>query len=275
MNLKQKDLLAVAGYYLLQTALSLVVAMLFEGWFYISAMENAMTAQQVSDALYNFILRTGSIQLVIANVLTLLVVWIIARRKKTGFLKHSGLDLKMDSGLTGVICVIAGAAAGFWFSCVLNSGLIPADIIANYQQSSAVLDSGPLWASIAAVILTAPIVEEIIFRVLIYRHLGALLPVGAVIFVQGLLFGGAHGDYLWMAYATVLGCIIGLIRNRTGSLRATIIFHISFNAAGYLFGLMADSLFERPWGFETLLIGSGFVFLCGIIAIDRRRKKAC
>lgn len=62
--------------------------------------------------------------------------------------------------------------------------------------------------------------------------------------LSSLLFGVLHGQLLWIAYAFVMGVALTIVFERTGTLWANIIVHITFNLAGsYLVQYLPGSVF--------------------------------
>src|SRR5262245_35175340 len=88
-------------------------------------------------------------------------------------------------------------------------------------------------------VVAAPIVEEMLFRGLLYRGLEAKLGALTTIMITSVLFGMVH--YLgfgWpRAVATgCLGLLFGVIRWRTGNTTAAMVTHAAINVAAASFG---------------------------------------
>lgn len=271
-----KEIWAVAGYFLLQTAVNLAVSAAATLYYTAGLDMEGMSAQAIADAVYSFALRINNILMIITNVLLLVIIFIIARRKKTTFAAHTGLDKKMASGKIALLCGVAGLAGGMWTNFLLNSGIVPTDVMDNYGQSSQVLYEGPVWAMIVSVVILSPIVEEIIFRGLIMGHMRNILPVGAAIVLQGIMFGSVHAaDPLWITIAAFFGCVIGFVCVRTGSLRGAIVFHVLYNASSFVFLPLADAIWENELAKGAVFVASAAVFLLAVGLLDRHRREAC
>ena len=88
---------------------------------------------------------------------------------------------------------------------------------------------------VAASILLAPLVEEIVFRGYIYGLLERIGGVTAAVLASGLLFGSIHFPQLWPGFfQMVLLCVVGLVfsitRAQTGNTTAAITVHFGYNA---------------------------------------------
>ncbi len=104
------------------------------------------------------------------------------------------------------------------------------------EASSDVIMQMPFMATFLLVAVYAPVCEEIIFRGVTYESLKKGLNPFQAMCVSALFFGLAHMNFNQAAYALVLGLILILLKKATGSLWATILFHVVFN--GYNVVLM-------------------------------------
>ena len=50
--------------------------------------------------------------------------------------------------------------------------------------------------------------------------------------LSSLVFGLLHGQLLWIAYAFIMGVVLTLVFERTGTLWASIVVHVTFNLVG-------------------------------------------
>ena len=81
----------------------------------------------------------------------------------------------------------------------------------------------------------APVVEETIFRGYIYPVFARSFGVGASIILTGTLFGMMHAPQLWggwgqIALLIVVGIVFTYVRSRTGTVLASFLMHVGYNA---------------------------------------------
>lgn len=92
------------------------------------------------------------------------------------------------------------------------------------------------WGWIAVGMLV-PIAEEMVFRGAILRTLlnlcGHRWRWGAIV-LSALLFGLAHGNMAQLLNATLLGCLLGWLYYRSGSIAPGIVFHMVNNSVAVL-----------------------------------------
>ncbi|MEE8104438.1 MAG: type II CAAX endopeptidase family protein [Planctomycetota bacterium] len=90
----------------------------------------------------------------------------------------------------------------------------------------------PGWPMIAIyAIVIAPIMEELAFRGFLYAALRQWVGRRQAIVFSALFFGIVHvqGSYAAVAPLTILGLVLALLTERTGSLRPAMIAHGAFN----------------------------------------------
>lgn len=82
-----------------------------------------------------------------------------------------------------------------------------------------------------AVIVVAPIGEELLFRGLIQNYgLKNFAPVLAI-GLQGLIFGLYHGNIIQGIYAFFMGVVLGFVAHKLGSIIPAMVLHVSVNAS--------------------------------------------
>ncbi|HYN90344.1 MAG TPA: type II CAAX endopeptidase family protein [Thermoleophilaceae bacterium] len=112
------------------------------------------------------------------------------------------------------------------------------------------------FAVALAVIVVAPVAEEIFFRAFFYRALRTRLAVWSAALIDGLVFGALHFQGTDTAIILPVIAVFGvgqcLVYERTGSLFAVIAIHAAFNTVAML------SLVPLP----AVLIGSMVVLAC-------------
>ena len=77
----------------------------------------------------------------------------------------------------------------------------------------------------------APLAEEVVFRGYIYTMVKRMAGLPLAVILSGLLFGAVHMNLVALLPLTVLGIILALSYEYTGSLWAPIAIHFCFNAA--------------------------------------------
>lgn len=150
-------------------------------------------------------------------------------------------------------------------SFLLN--FLPAGWLAGYaEQSASAYDPNQSVLSILAIVVLAPVGEELIFRGMIYRSFREAMPAWLAGAASALLFGAAHLHPVWICYAFAMGFCFAVMVERTGTLSVSILAHLGFNLASLPSLLLPeDSLWaELIYGSAVryLLFGAVCILAC-------------
>jgi membrane protease YdiL (CAAX protease family) len=182
--------------------------------------------------------------LVIAHLLTLVPAWLIVTRagrypflRTLGWEWGGGLTFWRSAGLA-VLLLIVG-------TLILKVSGAPENEFDRILRSSR---TAALVTAFAAT-FTAPLVEEIIFRGLLYSALRRLVGAGWAVSLVFLLFAAIHVPQYWPSYgvlATILllSFVLTLIRAHTGRLLPCFIIHLIFNGIQSVF-IVLNPYLER------------------------------
>ena len=218
----------------------------------------AVGAGSLSDMMDQMMSRTlanTNLIMVLSGLLTLLIYFIIFRARGKSPLREVGIEKIRSVKLMPV--VIMGVALNFFVSYLMDILPIPASVVQDYVRQSSMLDVGSIWMQFSSIVVVAPVLEEIVFRGLVYLRLKRAMPVWLALLLQATLFGVMHGQIIWICYAFLLGLLLGGLFEHTGSLIANIALHVAFNAASFLVAI---------WNFGS---GSHIAVICvsGIICL--------
>jgi membrane protease YdiL (CAAX protease family) len=139
------------------------------------------------------------------------------------------LDVLRYAGGTLLVVVPVVLILGFGWGYVLRAlGLpdAPQDLVKIFAETkSSIVIAGML---LVACVL-APISEELVFRAGLFRYIRQKLGRRPALLVSGLCFGLLHGSWTGFAPLAVLGMMLAIVYEATGSIRVPIIVHALFN----------------------------------------------
>jgi len=250
---------------LVQTGASVVITMLYTDSAALAGMSLAEADAILLDVMFS---RQTEI-LLLSYAVILLVLWFMAKRRKLSIFTFTGLQGSVKPAVL-VLALAAGLAAAFWSSIAVNRIPWPEALLEEYLTQSGALVTAMPVVDFLTVVLVGPLVEEMIFRGVIYDALCSFLPTGIAVVFQGMLFGGVHGSMIWILYATLMGCLLGYVRKRTGSLRPCLLMHMAFNGASYLFSAFAERYWEDSATVIFVFLASAFVMLLSLYGISFR-----
>jgi len=126
------------------------------------------------------------------------------------------------------------------------------------------------WVLLFAVIVVAPIGEELVFRGVIQNYGLKNFAPALAIGLQALIFGLYHGNIIQGIYAFFMGAVLGFVAHKTGTILTSIVLHISVNASLLL---VPESLYEGTGKTVATTIVAGAVFAGMIWLVVRKRKQ--
>ena len=163
-------------------------------------------------------------------------------------------------GRDGIWCFLWGGA----MAIVLNVAFSLLQIFQRFpsygEQTQKMTENTSILWMILWTAVTAPLVEELICRGLIYRRLRDYTGIWPSVVISGLMFGLYHGNVVQAIYASILGCLMAILVEISGSLWASILFHMGANLISVLFSEYAVTLLQWHDGI-ILTAAMGLLFL--------------
>lgn len=103
------------------------------------------------------------------------------------------------------------------------------DFFGTYDGVSDIIYSGGIAVQIISTAVAAPIVEELLFRGLIYGRLRERLKFVPAAFISAFVFGVIHGNAVQFLYAFIIGLLLAFVYEKFKTVVAPIIFHAGAN----------------------------------------------
>lgn len=124
------------------------------------------------------------------------------------------------------------------FSILVGYMIIPIVIFINsitmlfatnhVQESSSELTSYPFIAQIILIAVIPPLVEEFVFRGLFYHSYRKNGILGAAV-ASGIVFGIVHMNINQFCYTVIMGIVLAIMVEATGSMFSAMLAHFAFN----------------------------------------------
>lgn len=178
--------------------------------------------------------------------MTAVLVTLFLYRQKSNWGQAFGL--RLGSPMTIIIHGVVFGLAAFPLSLILVDGLrLVLEQFGQHPESQEVIkmiqqDSpGGLSQKIAIGILSlgvAPIVEEVLFRGVLYVHLRDLGYPQIAMWGSAMLFGFVHGNSIAFIPMMLLAIFLTLIYEKYANLMVCIATHATFNAANFILCLI-------------------------------------
>lgn len=184
--------------------------------------------QAYSNAVMELAGNYMGLALIGAGILTLGVYLIIFGTRKVNPLAQ--VDAKKISLKDFLFVVIGGFGTMLFMSQILNIIPFSEAMMNSLNDAVGTYNQYPLWQGILANAILIPILEEVVFRGLLYGRLRRGMPEIVAALITSAVFGIGHTGPIWMAWAFCFGMILNFARSRTGSIVASIVIHMMLNA---------------------------------------------
>ena len=109
----------------------------------------------------------------------------------------------------------------------------------SYTGTQTAIYGSSMLLQLVAAGIVAPIVEEMIFRGLIYKRVKEFSNVKAAAILSALLFGVFHGNWVQAPYAIILGLAFVFVYEKYKSIIAPILLHMSANISSVVISYFA------------------------------------
>lgn len=173
---------------------------------------------------------------IVANLITLFVIWLLLR-------KHPATDkvLRGTKASVGMSVVWAVSGVLMLFAGQVVAGLItqlfmdtPAGS-ANTEMLTSLTKQAPVL--FVFITLIAPVIEEIVFRKVLFGGLTNWMNIHVAAVISSLFFALGHGDLPFLLVYFSIGLILCFLYTKTKRITVTIFAHMIMNAIVLLFSL--------------------------------------
>lgn len=158
-----------------------------------------------------------------------------------GFVKTDLLGIRTKhKAVRLVLCIFLGITASLALNIMVELAVqlsASGDKIfstARYEAVETIQYSVPIAAGIVLYGIISPIVEEIVFRGVIYNRIRRFYSMAAAVGGSALLFGMFHGNLPQFLYGTAMGAVMAVCYTYTGSFAAPLLVHMSANLFTFL-----------------------------------------
>lgn len=216
------------------------------------------TVETVIDFVSQYTLQLTAISAVISFVL--LIVFFYFDKKRGRIRQNSNARI-----LDYIMAALGGAGIAIVLNIIISiSGIIKFDAV--FKEVSSEMLNTPFALSILCVGIILPIIEEVIFRGLIFNRIKYQYNYIAAIIISSIAFGIYHGNITQGIYATVMGFGLAYAYNKTDSLLIPVCIHISANVTVACYGQLSNGGVSSS--FENAAIEFAVLILCLIFAVS-------
>lgn len=179
------------------------------------------------DTYMNTFMSLSIVITALANLLSLPFIVLFFKRDKRF---SNELPLEKNSHFLSFLIIIPFAISlSFLLNILLSlSGL--SKLFPAYEKMSEFIFLGNIWVQFACIGIIVPIVEEFVFRGLIYKRLRTYTSYISSMLISSLIFGIYHGNVYQGIFAFLIGCALSFVYEKFQNVWAPILFHIAVNS---------------------------------------------
>ncbi len=207
----------------------------------------------------------------VASVVVVLALLVLAKYKRRKFSDHTSLYFAPLKNPRAWAAIPAGIAMHSIVLFIISIIPFPESVIESYNELYAFIGESPLWLEIIAVVVLAPIVEELVFRGCIHSRLRRSMKPLTAALISAFIFGVAHGHIISVVYAFTLGLVLTYLYERYNSVVIPMIFHAAFNGANYLPIITENTTFGEV--FIIVAVSSAIFAICAVIIASGPAQK--
>ena len=243
-------------YTAVQSSLGMFLAVVF-GFF-----EGARDFNAIMDVLKENALVITAICAVVTSVVLSLFFHIDI---KNGRIERRGQIKAMDF----IMAIVGGAGVSIALNIVIALTNMAGKDTA-FVEVSDLITSNPLIVTIICAGILIPIVEEILFRGLIFNRIKHQYNFLAGLLISSLLFGIYHGNIVQGIYATLLGIFLGFAYHKTKSILIPVFIHMGGNTFVSIYAKLGEN--EENIGILVVTVAISIIFaLIGTIYFINRK----
>lgn len=192
--------------------------------YQISSANPGITSDMLTDMLDVRVTKSAMMINVIAGVIIIPVLSIILKQDKKSREEKSVIVKKGEY----IYPFLAGIFMCLGCNWLIDmSGII--NIFTGFNEVADSLYGGSIIFEFIAMVIIAPLLEEILFRGIIFARLREYMSVKVAIVISALIFGIIHGNVVQGIYAFIIGVCLAYIYERYNTLLAAVLFHMSAN----------------------------------------------
>ena len=182
------------------------------------------------------------------------------RKDKINVPEWWGKQTTVGTKETVIIAVMAFCVCIAVNNFIMLSGLTMQS--QTYEQTAQLIYQSPLIVQIFGLVIVVPVMEEMIYRGLLFRRMREYLPVIPAVIGSAAVFGIYHGNLVQFIYAAVIGVFLAYLYEHFRTIKAPVLFHIAAN----LTSVVCTWLGMFTWIFKSLLHVTVITVLLSVVA---------
>lgn len=171
-----------------------------------------------------------------------------------------------------ILPILAGVAAASGFGRLIM--MLPIDgILGDYSQIQVNNSQNPVMLQLLILGIISPVVEELLFRGLVYNRLKNYYDETIAAYIGSIIFAVAHLNLVQGLYGFVMGIIFCFIYEKYKNIVIPMVMHMMANITAVLMSVNPISKFVDAHWFIRLPVAVIFMCILGILILKIYRDK--
>lgn len=141
-------------------------------------------------------------------------------------------DLRSEAAVLLGLALLGGCAAVVLNNLIAFTPLMKSS--KTYQEVSEAFFGGTVFFEVLGPCILIPILEEYVFRGLVYQRLREWLNLSLSVLISSLIFGMMHMNIVQFVYAGILGILLAFSVERTKHLYGAVAVHMAANTVSVI-----------------------------------------
>ena len=223
-------------YFIVQTGVVFIAECILGAYYYFHNMATVIAKSMIYSTLNKYILLLN----LIAGIISIPIFAFLMKRdidkerKEKTFKRYEKVNY-----LKYLLIIPFGLFSMEWanmFVSILQM-FMPDFMLNSYTQTEQAIYGSSIVIQIMAAGIIAPIVEELVFRGLVYKRLTKITDIKIAAVLSAVLFGVYHNNWVQAPYAFIIGLLAVFLYERYKSVVAPILFHMSANLTSVILSM--------------------------------------
>lgn len=195
-----------------------------------------MNPLELTEKITSIIMGQVHMSIIFASIIAIPIFYAISKARKQNLSQICSFSYIKPMSL--FVLIIAGISinlsSGYLLEITQRLDFLRGYFEAHDELMKTLVGGSNIIIAFIGTAIVAPIIEEILFRGLIFNELKKVMSVTVAVVLQGVLFGIYHFQVVQGAYAIVFGILMGLAYVWTKSIWSSIIIHIMINGTSVI-----------------------------------------
>ena len=223
-------------YFIVQTGVVFIAECILGAYYYFHEVATVIAKSMIYLTLNKYILLLN----LIAGIISIPIFAFLMKRdidkerKEKTFKRYEKVNY-----LKYLLIIPFGLFSMEWanmFVSILQM-FMPDFMLNSYTQTEQAIYGSSIVIQIMAAGIIAPIVEELVFRGLVYKRLTQITDIKIAAVLSAVLFGVYHNNWVQAPYAFIIGLLAVFLYERYKSVVAPILFHMSANLTSVILSM--------------------------------------